>query len=203
MAVLLHIDSSLFPLEASGSRQLTDAFRKAWEQAHPEGSVIYRDLAADPLPHLDIATVTAGSPPPLREELIAEYEKADVVLIGAPMYNFTIPSTLKAWLDQIILMGRTFGEGVAPSGKRAVVAASRGGSYQPGTPRAGFDHDTNYLRTVLGGGLGLDVEIITRELTLAATNPAMASLVPQAEESARQTLEQAAESARQHAALLA
>ncbi|MEU5087066.1 NAD(P)H-dependent oxidoreductase [Streptomyces sp. NPDC021356] len=202
MAVLLHLDSSLFPLENSGSRRLTDAFRKTWQEAHPQGSVIYRDLAAAPVPHLDAATVTAESLPPLREELIAEFEKADVIVIGAPMYNFTIPSTLKAWLDQIILAGRTFGEGVPPSGKRVVVAASRGGSYRPGTPRAGFEHDTNYLETVLGGGLGLQVEVITRELTMAPVNPAMAALVPQAEESERESLERAAESAREHAALL-
>ncbi|MFF4078329.1 FMN-dependent NADH-azoreductase [Streptomyces sp. NPDC001777] len=203
MAVLLHIDSSLFPLEGSGSRQVTDAFRKSWEEAHPQGSVIRRDLAATPVPHLDAATVTADTVPALREELIAEFEKADLVLIGAPMYNFTIPSTLKAWLDQILLAGRTFGEGVSPSGKRIVIASSRGGSYRPGTPRAGFDFDTNYLRKVLGDVLGLPVEVITRELTMAPVNPAMAELVPLAEESAQQSLERAAESAREHAALLA
>ncbi|MFF9566239.1 FMN-dependent NADH-azoreductase [Streptomyces sp. NPDC014685] len=202
MAVLLHIDSSLFPLEGSGSRQVTAAFRKTWEEAHPQGSVIYRDLATTPVPHLDAATVTAEAVPALREELIAEFEKADVVLIGAPMYNFTIPSTLKAWLDQIILVGRTLGEGVSLSGKRVVIASSRGGSYQPGTPRAGFDFDTNYLQKVLGEVLGLPVEVITRELTLAAVNPAMNELVPLAEESARQSLERAATSAREHAALL-
>ncbi|MFF3391203.1 FMN-dependent NADH-azoreductase [Streptomyces sp. NPDC002669] len=203
MAVLLHIDSSLFPLEGSGSRQVTDAFRKSWEEAHPQGSVIRRDLAATPVPHLDAATVTAETVPALREELIAEFEKADLVLIGAPMYNFTIPSTLKAWLDQILLAGRTFGEGVSPSGKRIVIASSRGGSYRPGTPRAGFDFDTNYLRKVLGDVLGLPVEVITRELTMAPVNPAMAELVSLAEESAQQSLERAAESAREHAALLA
>ncbi|MFE7614038.1 FMN-dependent NADH-azoreductase [Streptomyces sp. NPDC057496] len=203
MAVLLHIDSSLFPLEGSGSRQVTDAFRKSWEAAHPQGSVIRRDLAATPVPHLDAATVTAEAVPALREELIAEFEKADLVLIGAPMYNFTIPSTLKAWLDQILLVGRTFGEGVSLSGKRIVIASSRGGSYKPGTPRAGFDFDTNYLQKVLGDVLGLPVEVITRELTLTSVNPAMAELVPLAEESARESLERAAESAREHAALLA
>lgn len=118
------------------------------------------------------------------------------------MYNFTVPSTLKAWLDQIILAGRTFGEGVPASGKRVVVASSRGGSYRPGTPRAGFEFDTNYLEKVLGDALGLRVEVITRELTLAPVTPAMAALIPQAEESARQSLRRAAESAREHAALV-
>ncbi|MFF0739223.1 FMN-dependent NADH-azoreductase [Streptomyces sp. NPDC004111] len=202
MAVLLHIDSSLFPLENSGSRRLTDAFRRTWEETHPQGNVIYRDLAAHPVPHLDAATATAESVPPLRAELIAEYEKADVIVIGAPMYNFAIPSTLKAWLDHVILAGRTFGEGVAPSGKRVVIASSRGGSYQPGTPRAGFEFDTNYLRKVLGDALGLEVEVITRELTLAAVNPAMAELIPLAEESDRQSLARATESAREHTARL-
>lgn len=200
MAVLLQVDSSISPLEASGSRQLTDAFRTAWQEAHPDGRVIYRDLAAAPVPHLDAATFTAERLPALREELITEFESADVIVVGAPMHNFSIPSTLKAWLDHIILRGRTFGEGVVPSEKRVVIASSRGGSYQPGTPRAGFDFDTNYLETVFGRGLGFEVEVITRELTLAAVTPAMAHLVPLAEESARQSVQRAVASAQQHAA---
>lgn len=215
MPTLLHLDSSIFPLAGSASRQVTDTFRKAWEQEHPDGTVVYRDLAVAPVPHLDAAAVTAPGTPEdqrsaeqqaalaLREELIAELENADVVLIGAPMYNFTIASSLKAWLDQVVLMGRTAGEGGSVAGKHAVVVASRGGSYRPGTPREGFEFAHNYLEKALNGLLGLNVEVIVPELTLAATTPAMAELVPQAEESKAKAHEDATASAKAHAARLA
>lgn len=195
MATLLHIDSSVFPLGGSASREVTDAFRKEWESQHPQGTVIYRDLAVEPVPHLDGHAATAAFAAPeqrtpeqaaafaLRETLAAELEQADVVLIGAPMYNFTVPSTLKAWLDQVILMGRTAGEGSTLTGKKAVVVASRGGSYAPGTPRESFEYVLNYLDSLLSGMMGLDTEFIVPELTLAASNPAMAELVGKAEES--------------------
>ena len=128
MATLLHIDSSVFPGSASASRAVTDAFRKAWEEQHPEGTVIYRDLAANPVPHITADAHTAGFAAPAahtpeqaaafaaRVKLIEELEQADAVLIGAPMYNFAIPSTLKAWLDNVILMGRTAGRGPVRQG---------------------------------------------------------------------------------------
>ena len=111
MATLLHIDSSVFPGSASTSRAVTDAFRKAWEEQHPEGTVIYRDLAVNPVPHINADAHTAGFAAPdthtpeqaaafaERVRLIEELERADAILIGAPMDNFAIPSTLKAWLD--------------------------------------------------------------------------------------------------------
>lgn len=119
MATLLHIDSSVFPAEASASRSVTAAFRRTWEEQHPEGTVIYRDLAAAPVPHITADAWSAGYADPserstrqsaafaARLELIEELERADVILIGAPMYNYTVPSTLKAWLDSVLLLGRT------------------------------------------------------------------------------------------------
>ncbi|MCF3178261.1 NAD(P)H-dependent oxidoreductase [Streptomyces sioyaensis] len=190
MATLLLIDSSVFPEGGSASRSVTAAFRKAWEEQHPDGTVIHRDLAADPLPHLDAVGASAGFSDPathspeqqaafaLRVELAEELEQADAIVIGAPMYNFTIPSTLKAWLDQVILMGRTSGEQPSAKGTPVTVVASRGGSYAPGTPREPFEYVQNYLEAVLGGGLGLEVDFIVPELTMAPNNPAMAELVP-------------------------
>ena len=190
MATLLLIDSSVFPEGGSASRSVTAAFREAWEAQHPDGTVIHRDLAADPLPHLDAVGASAGfsdaathSPEQraafaLRVELAEELEQADAIVIGAPMYNFTIPSTLKAWLDQVILMGRTSGEQPSAKGTPVTVVASRGGSYAPGTPREPFEYVQNYLEAVLSGGLGLDVDFIVPELTMAPNNPAMAELVP-------------------------
>ncbi|MEV7567113.1 FMN-dependent NADH-azoreductase [Streptomyces tanashiensis] len=190
MATLLHLDTS-FNGENSHSRAVTAAFRKAWEAEHPEGTVIYRDLAAEPVPHLEAAAYYAGGTAPgerspeeraafeLRGRLIEEAEGADVILIGAPMYNYTIPSTLKAWLDHVFLVGRTsITENPSLAGKRAVVVASRGGSYREGTPRHGDDFVESYLRLTLGEVFGLDVRFIVPELTLAPYVPAMAELVP-------------------------
>jgi FMN-dependent NADH-azoreductase len=215
MATLLHIDSSVFPGEASSSRSVTNAFRKAWEEQHPEGTVVYRDLAANPVPHITADAWSAGFAPAdartpeqaaafaARVELIEELEQADAVLIGAPMYNFTIPSTLKAWLDNVIMLGRTAGETRSAQGTPAVVVASRGGSYAPGTPRAGFEFVQNYLEAVLHGTLGLELDFIVPELTSAPRNPAMNELVPLYEASRERALEDAAAKAKELAERLA
>ncbi len=194
MATLLHLDSSLAG-DNSVSRAVGAVFRAEWQAQHPDGTVIHRDLAAEPLPHLDgtaasAAFTPAGSRTPeqaaamgLREQLATELEEADVVLVAAPMYNFSIPSTLKAWLDHVIIGGRTFGENPSAAGTPAVVIASRGGSYREGTPREDFEFVQNYLGKALGDGLGLDVEFIVPELTMARSNPAMADLVELADAS--------------------
>ncbi|MFD8420808.1 FMN-dependent NADH-azoreductase [Streptomyces sp. NPDC059466] len=209
MATLLHIDSSVFPGEASSSRSVTAAFRRAWKEQHPEGAVIYRDVAASPVPHITADAWSAGyaarsehTPEQSaafagRLELIEELERADAVLIGAPMYNFSIASTLKAWLDNVLLLGRTAGEAPSAQGTPAVVVASRGGSYAPGTPREGFEFVQNYLEAVLGDTLGLDLDFIVPELTMARRNPAMSALVPLAEASRERALEEAAAKAKQ------
>jgi FMN-dependent NADH-azoreductase len=208
MATLLHLDASVFPLSASASRAVTQTFHKAWEEQHPENVVIYRDLAANPVPHLDGIAATAGFAAPAdhsreqatafaeRIKLVEELEQADAVLIGAPMYNFSIPSTLKAWLDHVILPGRTTGENSTVKGTPVIVVASRGGSYAPGTPREPFEYVQNYLRDVLTVYLGVEVDFIVPELTLAATNPAMAQLIPLAETSRAKALEDAATKAK-------
>ncbi|WAZ19731.1 NAD(P)H-dependent oxidoreductase [Streptomyces cinnabarinus] len=203
MATLLHIDSSVFPAAGSSSRAVTEAFRAAWQEQHPEGTVIYRDLSADPVPHLTADAHTAGFADPAdhtpeqsaaftaRLRLIEEFEGADAVLIGAPMYNFTIPSTLKAWLDNVILFGRTAGETPSAKGTPITVVASRGGSYAPGTPREGFEYVQNYLRAVFADSMGLDLDFIVPELTMAPHNPAMTELIPLFESSREQALQAA------------
>src|SRR5689334_9000005 len=193
MATLLHIDSSVFPGEASASRSVAAVFRRTWEEQHPDGVVVYRDLAAAPVPHMTADGYSARESAAFatRLELIEELEGADAVLIGAPMYNYTIPSTLKAWLDNVILLGRTSGEAPSPQGKPVTVIASRGGSYAPGTPREGFEFVRNYLEAVLGGSLGMDVGFIVPELTTAPRNPAMSALVPLYEASRERALDEA------------
>ena len=210
MATLLHIDSSVFPGGVSASRAVTDAFRKTWEEQHPEGTVVYRDLAANPVPHITADAHSAGFAAPdahtpeqaaafaERVTFIEELENADAVLIGAPMYNFSIPSTLKAWLDHVILIGRTaMVEDSKAKGTPVTVVASRGGSYAPGTPREGYEYVQNYLKAVLGDTLGLEVDFIVPELTMAPYNPAMADLVPLFEESRAKALDEATTKAKE------
>jgi FMN-dependent NADH-azoreductase len=215
MATLLHIDSSVFPGEASSSRSVTDAFRRTWEEQHPQGTVIYRDLAAAPVPHITADAWSAGYAAPCehtpeqsaafaaRVKLIEELEQADAVLIGAPMYNYSIPSTLKAWLDNVLLLGRTAGETPSAQGTPAIVVASRGGSYAPGTPREDYEFVQNYLEAVLKNTLGLDLDFIVPELTMAPRSPAMSELVPLYEASRKRAFEDATTKAEQLAERLA
>ncbi|MYW68912.1 FMN-dependent NADH-azoreductase [Streptomyces sp. SID8379] len=216
MATLLHIDSSVFAGPASSSRPVTDAFRKAWLEQHPEGTVVYRDLAANPVPHITADTHLAGFTAPddhtpeqaaafaERVRLIEELENADAILIGAPMYNYSIPSTLKAWLDNVILFGRTAGvEAPAAQGTPVTVVASRGGSYAPGTPREGMEYVQNFLAATLRDTLQLDLDFIVPELTMAPTNPAMSELVPLFEASREKALQDAQEKGKAVAARVA
>ncbi|MEU4766979.1 NAD(P)H-dependent oxidoreductase [Actinosynnema sp. NPDC023794] len=176
----MHIDTSL-RFEGSVSREVSGAFAEAWRAARPDGAYTYRDLAADPLPHVDpaaLATREADGDRPLERRLIAEVKAADTVLLGVPMYNFGLPSSLKAWLDWIIvpelMADQQTGEGVL-TGKRIVVVTARGGSYAPGTPRHSFDFQEPYLRAVFGMlGLDRDLEFVHAELTLAGVVPHMA-----------------------------
>ncbi|MFJ9585716.1 FMN-dependent NADH-azoreductase [Streptomyces acidicola] len=215
MTTLLHIDSSVLPGEASSSRSVAAAFRRAWEEQHPQGTVVHRDLAAAPVPHITAAAWSAGYIAPsdrtpeqsaafaARVELIEELEQADAVLIGAPMHNFSIPSTLKAWLDNVFLLGRTAGESPSAQGTPVTVIASRGGSYAPGTPREGFEFVRNYLEAVLERSLGLDLDFIVPELTLAPRNPAMSELVPLYEASRERAFKEATAKAQELAKRLA
>ncbi|MFD5819132.1 FMN-dependent NADH-azoreductase [Streptomyces sp. NPDC127038] len=216
MATLLHIDSSVSPDGASTSRAVANAFRAAWEEQHPGGTVVHRDLAAQPVPHITADAHSAGFAAPethtpgqaeafaARLKLIEEVENADAILIGAPMYNFSIPSTLKAWLDNIALVGRTaMAEDSKAKGTPVTVIASRGGSYAPGTPREGYEYVQNYLGALLGDMLALDVEFIVPELTMAPHNPAMTDLVPLFEASRSKALDDAAARAKMVAARVA
>lgn len=205
MSYLLHIDSSSIGT-ASVSRQVADSFRSAWT-----GEVVHRDLAASPVPHLSAAGVSARITDPARhtaeqaaaaavqDELITEFLGASAYLFTVPMYNRTMPSVFKAWLDQVIVAGRTTSRtGAAPAGGRpAVLISARGGGYGPGAPNHGTDFLVPTLECVLGDPtlLGLDVTTITAELTMAPVVPMLAHLIPAHEAS----LAGAHEEARIHA----
>ena len=196
MAHLLHIDSSIQG-DRSVSRKLTAHARDAWLAAHPGGTVTYRDLGSHPLPHFDTATGLARILPPelrtpaqaaswaLTEELIGEIKEADTIVLGLPLYNFGAPSSVKTWVDHLIAPGLSIdAETHAPllGGREFVVLASRGGGYAEGTPRHGWDHAEPWLPHAISL-TGLEPRFITAELTLAHTNPAMAELIPLADQS--------------------
>jgi len=161
---LLHIDSSVLGPH-SVSRQVSAAIVERLRQATPSLDIVYRDLTSTPLAHLSGSHLAAaqGAAPDaaLQPDLAAghavleEFLAADIVVLGAPMYNFTIPSQLKAWIDRIVVAGKTFKYGAqGPEGlagnKRVIVAISRGGFYGPGTPAAVGEHLETYLRWVFG-----------------------------------------------------
>jgi FMN-dependent NADH-azoreductase len=193
---LLHIDSSIQG-DRSVSRKLTARAAGVWRAAHPAGTFTYRDLGSDPVPHLDAAAGIAVRVPTeqrtpaqaaslaLSEELVNEIKAADTVLLGLPLYNFGPPSSVKAWVDHLIASGLSVDtETHAPllGGREFVVLASRGGGYNEGTPRHGWDHAEPWLPHALAS-TGLEPRFITAQLTLAHTTPAMAELIPLAEQS--------------------
>jgi FMN-dependent NADH-azoreductase len=178
-ANLLFVSSSLFNGQ-SKSREIAGEFIAGWTRKNPGGRVVERALTPANIPHLSSETLAAlGKTPDQRtrdeqaavafaDTLIAEAEAADTIVIAAPMYNFTIPTTLKAWIDHLARAGRTFRytaqgpEGLLKN-KKVVVVVSRGGFYTGGSPAAAMNHQEPYLRTVLGF-LGLtDVSFIEVE----------------------------------------
>jgi FMN-dependent NADH-azoreductase len=150
---ILKIDSSITG-ENSVSRQLTDASVAQLLKQNPEAPVVERDLVASPLSHLTLG----GSGD---EDILDEFLSADTVVVGAPMYNFSVPSQLKAWIDRIAVAGKTFRyteagpEGLA-GGKRVIVAISRGGFY---TPDNAFEHVESYLGSLFNF-IGIEPEFI-------------------------------------------
>jgi FMN-dependent NADH-azoreductase len=189
MAHLLHVDSSIQG-ERSISRALSARAAARWRDANPDGTVTYRDLAADPPPHLGPAGAQARFVPAdqhneaqaaawaVSVELIGEVTDADTVLLGLPLYNFGPPSTVKSWVDHLVAPGLSSdpvsGDGLL-GGREMIVLQARGGGYAPGTPREGWDHAQPWLPHGLSL-TGLEPRFIVAELTLADVNPAMAEL---------------------------
>jgi FMN-dependent NADH-azoreductase len=166
---LLHIDSSILGSH-SKSRQLTTAIVSKLKQEHPHIEIVYRDLAATPPPHMTLASLPGHHPSSARagpldevaqrvreesQRLLDEFMAADIVVLGAPMYNWSIPTQLKAWIDIIVVPGKTFRYG--PQGpeeglvgnKRFIVAITRGVFYASGTAAMPAEHAETYMRTVL------------------------------------------------------
>jgi FMN-dependent NADH-azoreductase len=191
--MLLHIDASA--RRRSISREVSAAFARAWRAQHPDGGYVYRDLASDPVPFIDeawteicdallaqggtdldriaelVRTPAQESAWAVVEPLLNELRAADVVLIGTPMYNYSIPATLKAWLDQVTFPRMS----LAP--KRFMVAAARGGAYTDGAPKAAFDYQERYLRDFFAGHFAVtDTAFVAAELVNSRHDPALAHL---------------------------
>ncbi|MCW2386969.1 FMN-dependent NADH-azoreductase [Sphingobium sp. B11D3B] len=160
---VLHIDSSIQG-ENSITRQISAAIVERLTAEQSGADVRYRDLAAQPLPHLTLPGFGTDE----AAAVLAEFLAADTVVIGAPMYNFTISTQLKAWIDHIAVAGKTFrydesGNAIGLAGdKRVIVALSRGGFYGAGTPAAAVEHAESYLRAVFGF-IGIVPEFIVAE----------------------------------------
>lgn len=163
---ILHLDTSIFG-DASVSRSLSAAIVAELRRRYPHARVVYRDLAADPVPHLDEAIAAGFRPSTIAqfdaatraeharsEQLVTELLASDIIVAGIPMYNFSVPSQLKAWFDRVAQPGRTFqytasGPVGIAGGKQVIMASTRGGGYASG-PAAAMDFHETYARAYFG-----------------------------------------------------
>jgi FMN-dependent NADH-azoreductase len=156
---ILHIDSSITG-EQSASRTISRSIVDQLSAINPDTEVLYRDLAAEPLPHLTLDAFADSS-------VLDEFLAADTVVIGAPMYNFTLPTQLKAWIDRILIAGKTFRytaagpEGLA-KGKRVIIGLARGGNYGKDSAVAALEHLETYLAAAFGF-IGIEPEFVVAE----------------------------------------
>lgn len=182
MHKLLHIDASILGSN-SVSRQLTAQIVDSWKAANPDTQVSYLDLAVDTPSHLSAESLGFRMPAgsdlsqlsdvqkrenAISEVLVSQLLAADVVVVGAPMYNFSIPSQLKAWIDRVAQVNRTFkytdkGPVGLATGKTVIVASTRGGAYSTSDAGNAMEHQESFLKTVFGF-LGItDVRIVRAE----------------------------------------
>src|ERR1700723_2493639 len=176
---LLQIDSSVLGPN-SASRALSAEIVARQVALHPGINVVHRDLATDAALHLSSAHLAAWQGGPIEDALLGadlakggayleELLASDIIVIGAPMYNFSIPSQLKAWIDRVVVAGKTFRygpkgpEGLVSRAKKVFIASSRGNVYTPGSPAAAYEHHESYLTSILSF-IGLtDVTVVRAE----------------------------------------
>ncbi|EYC51033.1 FMN-dependent NADH-azoreductase [Hylemonella gracilis str. Niagara R] len=164
---LLHVDSAITGAN-SVSRQLTQAIVAEWKAANPGATVDYLDLAVNAPGHLDGQVLSGGFKDEVSERLVSQFLAANVIVVGAPLYNFSIPGQLKAWIDRLAQAGRTFRytekgpEGLA-QGKTVIVASSRGGFYSNSEMGRALEHQESYLQAVFGFFGITDVRFVRAE----------------------------------------
>jgi FMN-dependent NADH-azoreductase len=163
MARILHVDASPRG-ERSISRMLTREFVEGWKRRHPDDAVTYRDVGHQPPPHVTEAWIVGAFAPPethsaearaavqISDRLIEEFIAADRYVFGVPMHNFSVPSTFKCYVDQIVRVGRTFTADMhgLVLNKKMLIITARGGDYSSGTPTQAFDVQEPWLRTIFG-----------------------------------------------------
>ena len=166
MPTLLQINVSARG-DYSVSRKLSAAFAEQWKSKHPDGQVIERDLTKTELPFVDLPWIAAAYSTPdqhtpehkkaiaISDNLIGELLQADEIVIGTPMYNFAVPAALKAWIDHVVRIGKTFNAGPQGyeglvKGKKATFIIASGGNYAPGAPAEKYNQETPYLQSVFG-----------------------------------------------------
>ena len=212
---LFRLDTSI-RTDGSVSRQVADSLQRAYVGQHPDATVVYRDVTADPIPAdvwsaaalggyvpADQRTPAQNDAAALATTLADELLAADAVVISTALFNFGVSQHLKTWIDLLIADPR-FGPGTTPlAGRPVTLVVARGGGYGPGTPRAGWDHATPYLLRILADVWGAEVTLIEAELTLASTVPAMAELIPLAQASQSQAHDRARETGAAYAQLTA
>ena len=194
MSTLLHIEVSPWA-ENSLSRTVAAEYVASWSATNPDGTVITRDLDKTPVPHLDVESLSAGfmaeadrSEPMAakwgaRMYLIEEISGADEILISTPLWNYGIPSVLKAYIDNIVIPG-VFDESTATlAGKKVTFVVAQGGSYADGSPKAGWDYASGFLRQFAVAMGATDIEVIAIEFGLAGVVPALESFIPNKEAS--------------------
>ena len=158
---LLQVDSSILG-DNSASRVVTREIVERWKQAVPGLHVHHLDLAAHELPHFSIQSLVQGSEAQAHNaKVLEQFLESDIVVIGAPMYNFNIPTQLKAWIDRLLVAGKTFQYGAngpegLVKGKTVIIAVARGGVYQAGNPA---EHVESYLKAAFGF-IGVDAQFV-------------------------------------------
>lgn len=180
MPTLLVINSSAMPASYSSSRKLVDELKGKWVAAHPGATVIERDVATNPVPFVTAEAIMAYYADPaqltpeqkkaiaISDTLVNELIEADHVIIGVPMYNFGIPASLKAWIDAVVRVGKTFSigadgyKGLLNPAKKIVLVFSRGGNYSHPGAKA-FDLQTPYMNTILGFMGAKDIKTVIAE----------------------------------------
>jgi FMN-dependent NADH-azoreductase len=197
---ILHVDASILG-DSSVSRQLSAAIVARLRQAHPDAAVTYYDLGAEPIGHLTGAHLAAAQGlfaenASLQQDVargqqaLDDFLAADIVVIGAPMYNFSVSSQLKAWIDRLAVAGKTFRytengpQGLA-GGRKVIVASSRGGFYGPDSPAASLDHQESYLRGIFGFFGVTDISFVRAEGVNVSAEHRKASLAAATAEAAR------------------
>ena len=167
MATVLRVDSSA-RVEGSHSRDLADFFQQAWLQKYPNDEIVARDVTQPAIPHISNLAISGFQTPPdkhspemkdavaLSDSLVSELKQADVLLISVPMYNFSIPSALKAWVDQIVRVGHTFAvegndfRGLLTTKQAFILSASGAGGYESGGPFSALNFVEPYFQKLLG-----------------------------------------------------